>query len=269
LLESRAEALLELLLEQMPLVRYPFCLDQLPENGLYFFYEQGETWGHGGTRPRIVRVGTHRDGNFRRRIAEHYLLNEAKMNFNKDKPKPSDRSIFRKNIGKTLLKNEDPYLKIWEIDFMTRNNKMKFSNKRDITKEQETEEQITKVLRDNFAFRFITPQNMRNNFEKQRHRLIRTLQNPKLREIHLHTLRHWKATMEYHRTKNIKFVQNILGHKKLENTDVYTQLMNFESDEWRVAHAGNLEEENKLIEAGFEYVSYSEKDEVAIYRKPK
>lgn len=69
--------------------------------------------------------------------------------------------------------------------------------------------------------------------------------------------------------KDIKFVQNILGHKKLENTDIYTHLINFESDEWHVAHARNLEEENRLIEAGFEYVRYSQKDEVAIYRKRK
>jgi len=152
-------------LEQLPLVKFPFCLDELPENGIYFFYEQGETWGHGGIKPRIVRVGTHRDGNFRRRIAEHYLLNEAKTNFNKDKPKPSDRSIFRKNIGRALLKkNENPYLKIWEIDFMTRNNKMKFSNQRDINKEQETERQITELLRDNFAFRFMEhPQSKRTH----------------------------------------------------------------------------------------------------------
>jgi hypothetical protein len=73
--------------------------------------------------------------------------------------------------------------------------------------------------------------------------------------------------MEFQRTKNIKFVQNILGHKKLENTDTYTHPIDFESDDWHVAHARNLEEENKLIEAGFEYVRYSEKDEVAIYRK--
>ena len=70
-------------------------------------------------------------------------------------------------------------------------------------------------------------------------------------------------------TKNKKRVQQLLGHKKLENTDMYTQLINFENDEWHVAHARNLEEENKLIEAGFEYVRYSEKDEVAIYRKRK
>jgi hypothetical protein len=35
------------------------------------------------------------------------------------------------------------------------------------------------------------------------------------------------------------------------------------------AHARTLEEESKLIEAGFEYVRYSDKDQVAIYRKPK
>ena len=75
--------------------------------------------------------------------------------------------------------------------------------------------------------------------------------------------------MEYHRTKNIKWVQQVLGHKKLENTDMYTQLINFESDEWHVAHARNLEEETKLIETGFEYVRYSNKDQVAIYRKRK
>jgi hypothetical protein len=33
--------------------------------------------------------------------------------------------------------------------------------------------------------------------------------------------------------------------------------------------ATNLKEENKLIEAGFEYVRYSEKDQVTIYRKRK
>ena len=81
--------------------------------------------------------------------------------------------------------------------------------------------------------------------------------SPRAKQIKLHTLRHWKATMEYHRTLNIKYVQQLLGHKKLENTYLYTQLINFESDEWHAAHARNLEEESKLIEAGFEYVRYS------------
>jgi hypothetical protein len=33
--------------------------------------------------------------------------------------------------------------------------------------------------------------------------------------------------------------------------------------------ARKIEEETKLIEAGFEYVRYSDKDQVAIYRKRK
>ena len=42
-----------------------------------------------------------------------------------------------------------------------------------------------------------------------------------------------------------------------------------EDDEYKVAHAATSEEENKLIEAGFEYVRYNEEDKVAIYRKSK
>jgi hypothetical protein len=75
-------------MEQLPLIRFPFKLETLPENGIYFFYEDGEFWGHGGEKLRIVRVGTHKDGNFRSRIMEHFLLDEAWMDFDKSKPKP-------------------------------------------------------------------------------------------------------------------------------------------------------------------------------------
>ena len=107
----------------------------------------------------------------------------------------------------------------------------------------------------------------RKGFNKQRNRIARTQQNPRLKQIHFHTLRHWKATMEYHRTKDILYVKQMLGHKQLKNTEIYTHLIDFESDDWHVGHAKSLEEETKLIEAGFEYVRYSERDEVAIYRK--
>jgi hypothetical protein len=56
---------------------------------------------------------------------------------------------------------------------------------------------------------------------------------------------------------------------RIENTEIYTHLINFESDEWHVATARSLEEEKKLLEAGFEYVRYSDRNEVAIYRKRK
>jgi len=143
-------------MEQLPLIRFPFKLETLPENGIYFFYEDGEFWGHGGEKLRIVRVGTHKDGNFRSRIREHFLLDEAWMDFDKSKPKPSDRSIFRKNLGRALLnKEKDDYLKIWEIDFTTRRNQELWGDKRDMEKEKKIEEKITKILREKFSFRFI------------------------------------------------------------------------------------------------------------------
>jgi len=143
-------------LQQLPLIKFPFNLEQLPDNGIYFFYEQGEIWGHGGDKPRIVRIGTHRDGNFRSRIAEHYLLDESKMNFDKNKAKPSDRSIFRKNIGRALLnRHNDKYLQVWEIDFTIKKNRENFRHLRDIEKEIEIESEITIILRKNFSFRYL------------------------------------------------------------------------------------------------------------------
>jgi hypothetical protein len=143
-------------LDCLPSVRFPFNLKGLPSNGIYFFYEQGEIWGHGDSKPRVVRVGTHKDGNFRSRIAEHFLLNEAKMNFDASKSPPHDRSIFRKNIGRVLLnKDNDSYLKIWGIDFTTKANRINFCGLRDIAKERQIEEKITEILRKRFSFRFI------------------------------------------------------------------------------------------------------------------
>jgi len=75
--------------------------------------------------------------------------------------------------------------------------------------------------------------------------------------------------MLYHKTKDILYVKQQLGHKCIENTMIYTHLVNFESDEHYVAHAKTLAEEDKLIQAGFEFVRYDEREQVAIYRKRK
>jgi integrase len=76
---------------------------------------------------------------------------------------------------------------------------------------------------------------------------------PRLLQIGFHTFRHWKATMEYHRTKDILHAMQILGHRSIQNTLVYTQLVNFSDDEYtaKVAHSEN--ETCQPIEAGFEY----------------
>ena len=63
-----------------------------------------------------------------------------------------------------------------------------------------------------------------------------------------------KATMEYHKTRDILHVKEILGHKSLNNTMLYTQLVNFNPDDFTSAVAHSEEETCKLIENGFEYV---------------
>jgi len=143
-------------LETIPLFKYPFSLEDLPHNGIYFFYEKGETWGHDNKYLRIVRVGTHKGNNFRSRINDHFLFNESKMNFNEMKSAPKDRSIFRKNIGRALLnKKEDDYLDIWNICFTPRDNREQYGHSRDIQKEKEIETKITQILKANFSFRFL------------------------------------------------------------------------------------------------------------------
>ncbi|RLI00117.1 site-specific integrase [Candidatus Bathyarchaeota archaeon] len=102
---------------------------------------------------------------------------------------------------------------------------------------------------------------------KTRKRLARKLGNPRLLRITFHTLRHWKATMEYHKTKDILHVMKMLGHRHLESTLVYTQLVNFKTEEYHSAVAHNVEEARRLIEQGFEYVC--EVDGVHVFRKRK
>jgi len=58
-----------------------------------------------------------------------------------------------------------------------------------------------------------------------------------------------------------------LGHKRLENTEIYTHLINFESDEFHSATAKNIEEAKQLIENGFEYVCDIES--IKLFRKRK
>ena len=64
-----------------------------------------------------------------------------------------------------------------------------------------------------------------------------------------HRLRHWKATVEYQRTRYILYVKQLLGHKRIENTLIYTQLVNFESNEYHERVAKTLEEACGLASA--------------------
>jgi integrase len=93
------------------------------------------------------------------------------------------------------------------------------------------------------------------------------LQNPRIMKIAFKTLRHFKATMEYHKTKDILHVMQLLGHKNIRNTLVYTHLVNFESDDYVCKVAKAVGEAKALVEDGFDYVCDVEGHE--IFRKRK
>ena len=113
---------------------------------------------------------------------------------------------------------------------------------------------------------------MNTNFYMQRKRIAKKLSNPRLLKITFHTLRHWKATMEYHKTKDILYVMKTLGHKAIQSTLIYIDLERgiFNSprnDEYTVRVAKTLDETCNLLEAGFEYVTNM--DDAKIFRKRK
>jgi integrase len=97
----------------------------------------------------------------------------------------------------------------------------------------------------------------------------RKLTNPRLLEISFHTMRHWKATMEYHKTRDILHVKEVLGHKCIENTMIYIDmekaLFREGNEDFIVKAAANLDEACKLLEVGFEYVC--EMDGKKLFRK--
>lgn len=108
---------------------------------------------------------------------------------------------------------------------------------------------------------------MRRNYSKQRKAVAFKLKNPRIQQITFHTFRHWKATMEYHKKRDILHVQKILGHKSLNNTMLYTQLIDFKDDEWTARVAHTEEEACQLIESGFEFVC--DYDSNKLFRKRK
>ena len=119
---------------------------------------------------------------------------------------------------------------------------------------------------------FLFADDMRSVFYVQRKRIARKLANPRLLQISFHTFRHWKGTMEYHKTKDIFYVKELLGHKSIMSTQVYIHIeralfLNAPPDEYHVKVAKKQEEITQLLETGFEYVL--QKDGLAFFRKRK
>jgi integrase len=110
-------------------------------------------------------------------------------------------------------------------------------------------------------------QNFHRNFCAQRKNLTKRLQNPRLNFISFRTLRHFKATTEYHRTRDILHVMQLLGHKSLKNTLVYTHLVDLGGGEYTCKVTKNVDETKTLVEGGFEFVT--DVEGMKLFRKRK
>lgn len=129
------------------LTRLPFFRDpkEVPfEDGLYFFYEDGESTAH-EEGVRIVRVGNHphKDHRLIERLREHYSANVGAKN----------GSVFRRYLGGALLRRDGdpngclrpaPGKGHWE-----------FADARTCPRCTDYERRVTEVLRTRFTFRCV------------------------------------------------------------------------------------------------------------------
>jgi len=93
------------------------------------------------------------------------------------------------------------------------------------------------------------------SFQKQRRKASYRFGNPRMLRISFRTLRHWRATIEYARTRDILHVMEMLCHRNIKNTLIYTHLVKTESEEeYTCRVAKTVEQAAGLIEAGFDYV---------------
>jgi integrase len=93
------------------------------------------------------------------------------------------------------------------------------------------------------------------NYDRKKTALAMKLQNPRLKRITFHTFRHFKASQEYARTRNIVYVKEMLGHRNINSTLVYTHLVPFDEDAEGFYHATAKDEKEagELYDQGYRY----------------
>ena len=105
-------------------------------------------------------------------------------------------------------------------------------------------------------------------FCSMRSNLAKKTNDQSYKTIKLYDLRHYFATHTYDVTKDILYTKQQMGHKRIQTTMIYTQLITMEQDgEWTCKTASNPKEIIDLIEAGFTYIT--EADGIKYFKRRK
>ncbi len=107
-----------------------------------------------------------------------------------------------------------------------------------------------------------------SHYRRLRNILAKKLNKPELKNIKLYDFRHYFASTLYAKTRDILYVKQQMGHKKIETTLIYTQLLNLNEDEWTCKTATNAKEATNLIENGFTYIATTP-NELMLFKKRK
>ena len=110
-----------------------------------------------------------------------------------------------------------------------------------------------------------------SNLRYRRSRLAHGYGNPRLKQIKFTSFRHWKGTMEYHKTHDIMHVKELLGHKSLLSTQIYVhleaKLFDQLENEYNVRRARSIKGMMALAAVGFS--KFDQVGDVHLYRKLK
>jgi integrase len=111
-----------------------------------------------------------------------------------------------------------------------------------------------------------TVENYGQHYRNARDNLAKKLNDQSIKNIRLYDFRHYYATDLYNKTRDILYVKQQMGHRRIETTLIYTQLLNItEDEEYTVKTANNVKEATELLEAGFTYIT--DMDSMKLFRK--
>lgn len=128
------------------------------------------------------------------------------------------------------------------------------------------------IIRENLTpndllFKGTDPDHYGKQYRAMRNHLADKLKDPTLKTIRLYDLRHYFCTKKLNDIGNPYTVMVLMGHAKLETTQRYMHLLNFNDDEWNCIGATTAKDATKLIEAGFQYVTTIEG--IQLFKKRK